>query len=83
MALSPEKKKSLKALYETWGLDKVRKDLERHQYPSLRGTEVFAFERAWLTAKEAQGRRRKQYRAVLKFFFFSLLAGVIAAFVAF
>ena len=83
MGLSAEKKKSLKALYETWGLDKVRKDLERHQYPSLLSTEVSAFERAWLNAKEAKGRRRQQYAAAMKFIFFSLFAGFVAAIVAF
>jgi hypothetical protein len=83
MGLSAEKKKSLKALYETWGIDKVRKDLERHYYPSLLSSDVSAFERAWVAAKEAQGRRRKNYVVAFKFFFFSLLAGTIAALVAF
>ncbi len=83
MGLSAEKKKSLRALYETWGLDKVRKDLQRYQYPSLTSTDVSAFERAWLTAKEAKGRRRKQYGAALRVLFFSLVAGIIAAILAF
>ncbi len=83
MGLSAEKKKSLKALYETWGLDKVRKDLERHYYPSLLSTDVSAFERAWVTAKEAKGRRRKQYIVALKVIVFSLLAGTITAILAF
>jgi len=83
MGLSPEKKKSLKAHYETWGLDKVRRDLQRHYYPSLLSSDVSAFERAWVSAKEAQGRRRKQYVTALKVIVFSLLAGIIAAIVAF
>jgi len=76
------KNKSLKALYETWGIDKVRKDLEDRYYPSLLLLDVSAFERAWVNAKEAEGRRRKQF-AVAFNFFFSLLAGTIAAFVIF
>ena len=76
------KKKSLKALYETWGIDKVSKDLEHHYYPSLLSSDVSAFERAWVNAKEAEGGRRKQF-AVAFNFFFSLLAGTIAAFVTF
>ena len=79
MGLSAEKKKSLRKLYETWGLDKVRKDLQRYQYPSLTSIDVSAFERAWLMAKEAKGRRRKQYGVALRVLFFSLLAGTIAA----
>ncbi len=83
MGLSAEKKKSLKALYETWGLDKVRRDLQRHYYPSLLSTDVSAFERAWATAKEAKGRRRQQYITALKVIVFSLLAGTLAAMLAF
>ncbi len=83
MGLSAEKKKSLKALYETWGLDKVRKDLERHYYPSLLSTDVSAFERAWATEKEAKGRRRKQNIRTLLVIVFSLLAGIFAAILAF
>ena len=83
MGLSAEKKKSLKALYETWGLDKVRRDLERHYYPSLLSSDVSAFERAWVAAKDAQGRRRKLFTKVLLFIFFSLSAGIVAALLAF
>ena len=83
MGLSTEKKKSLRALYETWGIDKVRRDLERHYYPSLLSSDVSAYERAWVKAKEEQSRRRQQYAAAFRFFFFSLLAGTIAALVAF
>ncbi|MDA0652242.1 MAG: hypothetical protein O3C49_03055 [Proteobacteria bacterium] len=83
MGLSAEKKKSLKALYDTWGLDKVRRDLERHYYPSLLSSDVSAFERAWVAAKEAQGRRRNLFIKALLFIFFSLFAGIVAAFLAF
>ena len=83
MGLSAEKKKSLKALYETWEIYKVRKDLEHHYYPSHLSSDVSAFERAWVNAKEAEGRRRKQFAAAFKFLFFSLLAGTIAALVTF
>jgi len=76
-------KKSLKALHETWGIDKVSKDLERHYYLSLLSSDVSAFERAWVNAKEAEGRRRKQFAAAFKFFFFSLHAGTVAALFAF
>ena len=83
MGLSAEKKNQLKALYETWGIDKVRHDLQRHYYPSLLSTDVSAFERAWVIAKEAKGRRRKKYFAAAKFLFLSLLAGTVAALLAF
>lgn len=83
MGLSAQKKKQLKALYETWGIDKVRVDLQRHYHPSLLSPDVSAYERAWVKSKEAQVRRRKQVRAAFRFVFFSLLAGTIAAFVAF
>ena len=83
MGLSAEKKKSLKALYENWEIDKVRKNLARHYYPSLLSSDVNAFERSWVNAKEAEGRRRKQFAAAFKFFFFSRLAGTIAALVTF
>lgn len=79
MGLSAEKKKTLKALYETWGVDKVRKDLERHQYPSLLSTDISAFERAWVKAKEAKGRRKEQYVVALKVLSLSLVTGIIAA----
>ena len=79
MGLSTEKKKALKELYETWGIDKVRRDLERHQYPSLVSTDVSAFERAWIKDKEAKGRRRTQLVIVFRVFAFSMLAGTIVA----
>lgn len=79
MGLSAEKKKSLKALYETWGIEKVRLDLERHQYPSLVSTEVAAYERAWIKSKEARGRRRKQYVVALRLVSFSMFAGFVIA----
>ena len=83
MGLSAEKKKSLKALYENWGLDKVRKDLERHYYPSLLSSDVSAFERAWVTAQEAKGRRKKLFASALFVLGISLLAGTTAAILTF
>jgi hypothetical protein len=69
MGLSAEKKESLKALYEDWGIDKVRRDLQRHQYPSLLGTEVNTFERAWLNDKDARGRRWVGFVTAMKIIF--------------
>ena len=79
MGLSSRKQKSLSALYETWGIDKVRRDLERHQYPSLLSTDVSVYERTWLNAKEAQGRRWQQFGRVVKIMFISLIIGAVAA----
>ena len=81
MVLSAEKKKSLKALYETWGLDAVRKDLERNYHPSLVPTDISAFERAWVAAKESKGPRRKRFVVALQVMIFSLLAGIVVAIV--
>jgi hypothetical protein len=82
MGLSAEKKRSLSALYDTWGIDKVRRDLERHYHPSLLSTEVSEFARAWVYAKEAKERRHELYYKGFKVLFYSLLAGVAAAFLA-
>ena len=80
MGLSARKQKSLSALYETWGTDRVRRDLQRHQYPSLLSTDFSDYERAWLNSKDAQGQRRQQFGKVVKVLFVSLLIGVAAAF---
>jgi len=82
MGLSAEKKKTLRDLYETWGIEKVRKDLQRHYYPSLVSPDVSAFERDWVKSKEAQDRHKKQLAAAIRFFFLSLLAGAIIALIA-
>lgn len=82
MGLSAEKKRTLNALYDTWGIDKVRRDLQRHYHPSLLSTEVNEFARAWVNAKDAKGRRRELGYKLFRVLFFSILAGLVVAFLA-
>ena len=82
MGLSAEKKKSLSALYETWGPDKVRRDLQRHYYPSLLSSEVSSYARGWLKEKETKNRRKSQFIAFIRMLSYSLFAGIVAAFLS-
>lgn len=82
MALSKQKKRELKALYETWGVDAVRRDLERNNHPLLVSPEVIAFARAWVKTQEAKGPRRAQIAVAFFVFNVSLLLGTIAAMLA-
>lgn len=82
MGLSAEKKRALGELYESWGIDKVRRDLERHYHPSLLSSDVTDFARAWLNAKDAKDRRGYALVRAFKVIFFSLIAGVAAALLA-
>ena len=82
MALSKQKKKELRALYETWGVDAVRWDLERNNHPMLVSPDVIAFARAWVRSQEAKGPRRTKIAAAFFVFSLSLLAGTIAAMLA-
>lgn len=59
MGLSAEHEEWLTALYESWGLDKVRRELDRFERNQFAHPEVTAFARAWVDAREAALRRRK------------------------
>lgn len=53
MGLSAERMASLEDHYEVWGLEEVRKELERPDREQFVDPEVTAFARAWVEAKEA------------------------------
>ncbi len=57
MGLSAQQKETLEARYETWGFDRVRKELEREDRDLIAHPDVTAYARAWIEAKEA-GRHR-------------------------
>ena len=61
MVLSAERKISLEDRYEVWGLDEVRKELNRPDRDQFTDPEVTAFARAWVEAKEASARRKRSY----------------------
>ena len=50
--LSAERMIALEDHYEIWGLDEVRKELERPDRNTFVDSEVTAFTRAWVEAKE-------------------------------
>ena len=59
MGLSAEHEEWLTALYESWGLEKVRRELDRFERNQFAHPEVTAFARAWVEHREAAIRRRK------------------------
>jgi len=63
MGLSAEHEEWLTALYESWGLEKVRGELDRFERNQFAHPEVTAFARAWVEAQEAALRRRRLSRA--------------------
>lgn len=78
MGLSTEHREWLEALYETWGLDKVREELERSDRNEFADPEVTAFARAWIEATEAGDRRRNRSIATVTIFGAILLGAVLA-----
>jgi len=57
--LSAERMIALEDHYEIWGLDEVRKELERPDRNTFVDPEVTAFTRAWVEAKEKSILRSK------------------------
>jgi len=78
MGMSTEHREWLEALYETWGLAKVREELERSDRKEFAHPEVTAFARAWVEAKEAGLQRTKRSMATLAIFGSILLGAGIA-----
>ncbi len=68
MTLSAQQKELLEARYETWGLDRVRKELERDDRDLFAHPDVTALARAWIEAKEARHRRKRLLVLVLATF---------------
>lgn len=65
MNLSAEQMKWLTARYEAWGLDAVRREVERNDREGLVPADIAAFGRAWLEAEETRRRRARQSVAIL------------------
>jgi hypothetical protein len=59
MSLSAARMIALEDHYEIWGLDEVRKELERPDRNTFVDPEVTAFTRAWVEAKEKSILRAK------------------------
>lgn len=65
MVLSAERKISLELRYEVWGLDEVRKELERPDRDQFIDPDLTAFARSWIEAKEARAHRKRSYLIVI------------------
>ena len=65
MVLSAERKISLEDRYEVWGLDEVRKELERPDRDQFINPDVTAFAQAWVEAKEASIHCRKRRSKII------------------
>ena len=58
MGLSAEDQDRLLARYEIWGVETVRRELEREDRDTFIDPEVTAFAQAWVAAHERSARRR-------------------------
>ena len=76
MALSVEQMERLETQYEIWGLDLVRRELERDDRDRYASPDVTAFARAWIEAKEARHRRKRLLVLVLATFGIVLISAV-------
>ncbi len=65
MGLSAQQMELLQARYELWGLDQVRRELERGDRDRFVNSDVTAFARAWIEAKETRHRRTRLLVLVL------------------
>jgi hypothetical protein len=83
MVLSAERKASLEDRYELWGLDEVRKELERPDRGQFVDPEVTEFAQSWIEAKEADARRSATYRIIFATVGLVLLGVGIAGFLHF
>ncbi len=76
MALSVEQMERLETHYEMWGLDLVRRELERDDRDRYASPDVTAFARAWIKAQEARHRRKRLLVLVLATFGIVLISAV-------
>ena len=83
MALTAEKKESLRALYDVWGLDTVRREIERNEHSGLMPPDVISFARSWIAAEEAKGQRTVQTVKVTGAIILSVIGGTIVALLIF
>lgn len=66
MSLSAVRMIALEDHYEIWGLDEVRKELERPDRNTFVDPEVTAFTRAWVEAKEKSILRAKWRQQIVR-----------------
>ena len=84
MVLSAERKISLEDRYEVWGLDEVRKELNRPDRDQFTDPEVTAFAWAWVEAKEVTARHKRRYSimflVIVGLVFFGLAVALVMEF---
>ena len=83
MVLTTEKKNSLKALYGVWGIDTVRREIERSDNAGLTPPDVVAFARDWIAAEEARGQRTVQTVKIAGTGLLSIIGGTIVGLLIF
>ena len=83
MALTTEKKDSLRALYAVWGLDTVRREIERNGHNGLTPPDVVAYARSWIATEEAKGQRTVQTVKIMATVALSVIGGTIVGLLVF
>ena len=78
--LSADKKVALQYRYEVWGLDEVRKELERTDRDQFADPEVTAFAKAWVEDQDARFQRHTRRRQLILSAIALVLMGCILAF---
>ena len=68
MGLSDDQKLRLKVRYEAWGIDDVRKELERVDRKQFVHPDITEFAQNWVIEKEARLRRRQYVIDILAVF---------------
>ncbi len=77
MGLSAQQMELLQARYELWGLDQVRRELARGNRDRYVNSDVTAFARAWIKAKETRHHRMRLLVPVLTTFCIVLISAVL------
>ena len=65
MGPSQEQKNWLKARYDAWGIDRVRKELERADRDLIAHPDVTAFAEGWIENEESDHRRTTRWIVAL------------------
>lgn len=78
MGLSEEQKERLEIHYAYWGIDEVRRQLERDGRDQFADPDVTAYAREWIETAEKELRHRQENR-VIQLFVGSVFAGVALA----
>ena len=78
MGLSDEQKLRLEIRYEDWGIDEVRRELERVDRTRFVHSDITEFAQSWIKAKEASIRRKKFIIDILAVFI-AIQIGLAAA----